>query len=493
MKTVHQLLEELTLFLAKIDDFSPEVVAAQVEKMEKDFKELPRAFSDALHFSELKFLMQKMRALGAAKLLRAPLTFETLRGLRALRLKLPENKLQSLSASMSIDLKSEFKQLLAIQGQAKILKKVFSAEDDLNKYLHHAGPQTIFKMVANRRSRVKAKDWLDKEEFSRYQFTDDGVIYRGMELYPGDMVLSSVNLDGNGVYTTLVEPKGYAYHYGIIAIVEHHQRRFPIVLETYEHGVRLVPLHQFFSAKFNCYFEIFRLLHPPAHYFAEINRLALEIPKKVKGYNFDTEDPDHSYLACTSVATYLFKELGLTPISTKSHYSSHPQVLKNLAEIELKTGPFLSPWDFIASPRTVCVGVWDNNFFLLNICRELCEREMDYIFKNRHFTLSPAPLLYYFNSFGVKQIQRDTILGKIIGKAVGFNKDNLPCASHKVLGMIEIYEHTMEKAVQRLYRQLRPSDFLHEYQSITQYQELKRDQINLACKNFGKLFKGKAI
>ncbi len=484
-------------FTNNYHSYSDQQLAEVAENLHQQFKLIPRDFDQAKTFTDIKFLMQKMRQLIKNHLLARPLTTHSIRALRAIHLKLDESALNQLLERSQLSDDQEFKyqlsSLLAEQGMTKILQKYLAHYRQLNERIKEAGPQDFLKMKANRRSRTTEKEWLKKSDFCFYRFTQDGVFYKGMELRPGDMVLSSVNLDGNGIYTTLVEPKGYAYHFGIFAIIEHHGRRYPVVVETYEIGVRLVPLHQFFCAYFNCYFEIFRLNDVPATFYAGVNHHAQELPKTVKGYNFDTEDPDHTYLACTSVATYLFKQLGLDPIATQSHYSSHPQVLNNLAAIELKTGPFLSPWDFIASPRTHCVGVWDNDQFLLNICRELCERRVDQIFKSHQLALSPAPLLYYFNSFGVQQIQKNTMLGIAIGKIVGFNKDNLPAASHKVLAIIEIFEHTMERCVRKLYRQLQSTNYLQEFQSMDQYQKMKEVEAVSATLSFRRLFKAKVI
>ena len=69
--------------------------------------------------------------------------------------------------------------------------------------------------------------------------------YRGVEFTPGDVLLANVNLDGNGVYTTLSDPKSFSSHSAFFAVLKHDGRRFPVVVETYEKGLRPVPLSVF--------------------------------------------------------------------------------------------------------------------------------------------------------------------------------------------------------------------------------------------------------
>lgn len=484
------LLEKIHILVNEVLILSSEKILSQIIEINQDFLKIPRAFKRANEMTEIKFSLQKMRRVVLNALIKMPIDSFSISAIKELRINLSSEEKELLLKQFNSQLEGPFIDLFTQLGAHQELTHHFSHRHDMASLLKMAGPKKILPMVANRRSRATTKKWMRDHQFSDYQFSEDGVLFKGMELRPGDMILSSVNLDGNGIYTTLVEPKGYAYHFGIFAIVEYAGKRFPIVLETYEIGVRLVPLHQFFSKSFNCYFEAYRLNQVPPQFYTKINQLAMDLPDKVKGYNFDTEDPDHTYLACTSVATYLFKQLELEPIATQSHYSSDTQILKNLDEIELKTGPFLSPWDFIASDRTHCVGFWDNDYFLLNICRELCEKYTENLFKTKQLSLSRAPLLYYFNSFGVKQIQKNTLLGRAIGGIVGFNINNLPNASYKVLAMIEIFEHTMEKCVRKLYQTLKSSDYLNDYKDIRQYAEMKHREVEQSMGPFRRIFKG---
>ncbi len=485
-------VQELVQFNSSISKKSTSEILDFISSANITFIELERIHSQNFEATEVKFLFQQMRTLLEGHLVTLPISVDTIKIFSELKLKLSLKTLHYICTSVISNPSTELMELtgnlLANLGEGRLLEQYFSSLQNIEDLKKMAGPQKLLPMMANRRSRATTEKWMKMEEFSNYQFIDNGVIYRGMELHTGDMILSNVNLDGNGVFTTLIEPKGYAYHFGIIAILENDGRKYPVVVETYEIGVRIVPLSQFVSKNFNCYFEVYRLNKIPSNFYDSINKLSEELPAKVKGYNFDTEDPDFTYLACTSVATCLFQNAGIDPIPSKTHYSKKGNILKNLDTIELITGPFLSPWDFISSSKTHCVGLFDNGYFSLNVARELCELYMFGLFEKGTLEIKKMPFLYFVNCFGVKRIQENKLLGKLLSRIVGFTHSNLPRASYKILASIEIFEHTMVKCVRRLHRNLESRDLANRYQSLNQIKDELKADIEKAMRPFIKLF-----
>lgn len=435
--------------------------------------------------------MQQMRLLISKHILRCDIDVVVIKILIELHLYLDQKDLDRLCrkalASKNPLLQSLMGDYLSLLGEGGRLKKYFLHLTNFEELDLKSGPKTRLPIIANRRSKHTAERWMKKHDFCHYQFTERGVYYRGMDLIPGDMVLSSVNLDGNGVYTSLIEPKGYAYHFGMFAIIEENGKQYPVIVETYELGARIVPLSQFFSVNFNCYFEVYRAKALPDDFYNKINILAKEIPSKILGYNFDTEDPDHSYLACTSVATYLFQSAGVKTIPSKSNYSLKGNIISNLDLLELVTGPFLSPWDFIASDRTTCVGLFDNNYFTLNIARELCEQRLSHIFKNGTLHLSDMPIMYLLNGWGVRCIQENKLLGKVISRVVGFTHLNLPRASYKILASIEVFDHLMARCVRKLHKKINHTNVIESYQGTKNLSENRSDEITKAMRGFYKI------
>lgn len=309
------------------------------------------------------------------------------------------------------------------------------------------GPSIDLKMIANRSNRWNFNKWSNIGDFSNYSFSQDyELTYRGTKFRTGDFILCNVNLDGNGAFTSLSKPRNYAYHFGLVAIIKKNGKLFPAVAEMYEKGLRLVPLSEFLSPRFTSHAEVMRFRNCPDKYYHKVNQTIQEMQKEVKGYNFDTEDPDPDYLACTSIATSLLKKINIDPIKTKSIYDD-PRISKNMAQFGYVYPKALFLIDFLIDERLQRVGIIDNNQFIRCLGRELFERRFLELFRDRKLNIKKSQVLYHLNLFGVKQIRRNNLLGKLLGMAFGgFNRDNLPKGPDRVLAVIQIYEHILAKA-----------------------------------------------
>lgn len=309
-----------------------------------------------------------------------------------------------------------------------------------------AGPGVDLKIQANRGSSWSFEKWRRQPVFSEYAFRGDGVIYRGLEFRPGDVLLSNVNLDGNGLYTTLADPKTFCSHSALFAILEHDGRRFPSVLETYEKGVRPVPLNVFLNPRFSAYTEVYRPrgLVPGAS--ARVNAAARQCIDRVEGYNFDTEDPDGTYLSCTSVPRTILAEAGLDWIETKSALA-HPRIQANLARLGYEFFRFFAPVDYLLDPGLECVGWVDNHHFPRLLTRELVETRFRELFAERVIEPARFPFMYPFNLWGIGQIRRRTPLGRLISKVEGFDHVSLPKGPDRVLAVITLAEAQLGAAI----------------------------------------------
>jgi hypothetical protein len=264
---------------------------------------------------------------------------------------------------------------------------------------HAAGPGVDLDIKVNRSSPWSFEKWRQRSVFGEYEIAEDAVRYRGLELRSGDVLLTNANLDGNGLYTALADPKSFCSHSALFVTLEHGGQRFPAVLETYEKGLRAVPLNVFLSPRFSAYTEVYRPRRLEAGHSARIEKLAPEYVARVKGYNFDTEDPDREYLSCTSVARILHRDAGLDWIETKS-VPAHPQVQANLARLGYELFRFFAPVDYLLDPSLECVGWIDNNQLDRLLTRELVETQFRALFAAHVIEPGRFPFMYRFSISG---------------------------------------------------------------------------------------------
>jgi hypothetical protein len=313
-----------------------------------------------------------------------------------------------------------------------------------------AGPQLDLKISANRSSSWSFEKWSRIEEFGRYDFDGDGVRYRGVLLRPGDVLLSNCNLDGNGIYTTLGDPKAYTSHSALFAILEVGGRRFPAAIETFEKGVRPVPLNVFLSPRFAAYTEVYRHVGLTTEHTDRVNEAALTMIREVKGYNFDTCDSSRDYVSCTGVPRFALEDAGLDPGTTKS-FINDPGIRRNLIELEYDFFDFSSPIDFVLSEEYRCVGWVDNNQVDKLVARELVEVRFRQLFSQREIDFRRMPLAYRINRWGIGHMRRRSLPGRIISAAEGFDHETLPKGPDALLALIKPAEQQIGGAIKKVH------------------------------------------
>ena len=311
-----------------------------------------------------------------------------------------------------------------------------------------AGPGVDLKITANRSSAWPFEKWQKIKAFSEYQFEGDGVSYRGVFFRPGDIILSNANLDGNGLYTALADPRSFCSHSAVVAFLTADNHRFPALIETFEKGVRAVPLNVFLGPRFSSYNEIYRHKSLGADNLERLNQAALDAIRNVKGYNFDTEDPDRGYMSCSSVGRFLLQDAGLDKIETKSQIQ-HPQIQKNLGELGYTFFRFFAPVDYLLDQKLSFVGWVDNNQFDKLLARELVESHFRTLFSQNEISVGKFPFRSRINFWGIDQMRRRTPLGKLISLLEGFDHINLPKGPDRLLSVITLAEAQIGSAIKK--------------------------------------------
>lgn len=317
---------------------------------------------------------------------------------------------------------------------------------------HHAlaGPGRDLKIQANRASRWRLERWLAIPAFSEYAFEGEGVRFRGLEFRPGDVILANVNLDGNFIYSAYPDPKCVFPHAAVVVFFLREGRRYPAVVETYERGVRAVPLAVFLNARFLAYAELFRHRDVRPDHAGPLAEAAEAMVRDTRGYNARSWDDDRAYLSCTSVGRFLLEDVGVGGVGPRSRIA-HPRVRENLLAVGYGDfDPFFAPVDYLTNPLLSFQGVVDNGQFLRLLARELVERRFRRLFEERRLVPDRLPLMNGVNRFVLRHVRGRSALAPLVTLASGWTARNLPKAPDALLAGITPAEHQLGAAVRSI-------------------------------------------
>lgn len=428
--------------LASSLDGARSALRAEIDERNAAYRDLRRHGGDAwaLLRAKIETVSWRRRMVGrlfdAAEQARSPGAEQLIDDLLALNVRLDDGQLARLECLVGAD--EGLARLLAQQGRRH------AAAPALHEL---AGPDLDLKIEVNRDSPWPFERWSERDAFAEYRFEDDGVRYRGLLLRPGDLILPNVNLDGNFVYSALSEPKGFCPHSAVFVILEARGRRWPAVVETYEKGLRAVPLCVFLNARYISYAEIYRhrdLQHADVSHVSDTAHAALGL---ARGYNFNTLDADRTYVCCTTVARQLFEALEL-PVLDEFGAIEDPGIRANMQRLDYHfLDVFFTPIDFVRSDLFRHVGVVDNGQPARLIARELVERRFRQCFSTGVIDPARLPLMARLTHFGIGQMRRRTLLGRLVSRLMGFDHVSLPKGPDRILAIVEPLEAELGKAV----------------------------------------------
>ena len=353
---------------------------------------------------------------------------------------------------LGVSLKGEHRALLAkaIEDQdllAHLMAQQGERVPGRTAYYAAAGPGIDRDIPVNRDSAWPFSRWKNDARFTEYEFRGESVWYRGLRLLPGDVILANVNLDGNGVYTALWDPKSYCSHAAVFAVLQDAGQRFPAAIETYEKGVRAVPLNIFMGPRYVAYAEIYRHTQASARHFKSFGQAALTAIDRTKGFNFYPEDEDRSYVSCTALSRFLHVDAGLGRIRPMSSLADEG-IRENLARLGFtEFSPFLTPVDYLLNEDFQRVGWIDNNQLDKLVARELVEGRFRELMSSRQLNTRRLPFTYHFNLWGIGQMRRRSTLGALISAAVGFDHLSLPKGPDQIIALVKPLEAQLGKAI----------------------------------------------
>jgi len=434
------------------------------------YNTLPRHLIGSEQLIELKFRMQHWRNLITERLLAKNWTEDdlTVRNnsisiLNFINVKQSSDALKSLwNKIQHPSLSKAFQLYLKSQAQGPLLKILFNEQNDIT------GPNQCLDIKPIVPTKHLDNNWRTNPELSRYHYTQEGIVFRGIELKPGDIMITNLNIDSDGIYSALCSPKSFASHAGFFVMLTHGNKTFPAVLEIYQHGLRAIPANVFLSEKFSSYTEVYRIKTPKKLDYETLNTEGKKLLQSVKGYNFNTEDQNPHYLTCAQLGRQLYQNAGIVPITAKSAIE-HPQIQTNLAKFGVNYKSVLAPMNFAIDQRMELVGTVDNNQLTDSLAHMLVKhRFFDYV-STKEINLLKLPKLYQYNLWSVNKIQNNHWFGCILRKAKGFNKDNFPRGPEGILALAKVIEPIIGKINKQTAAFINknfPLDSLSSYQSL---------------------------
>ena len=151
-------------------------------------------------------------------------------------------------------------------------------------------------------------------------------------------------------------------------------------------------------------------------------------------------------MSCASVGRLLRKGAGLKPAQTMS-VLSHPQIKNNLARLGYTFFNYFGPVDFLLNDCFHCSGVVDNNQIERLLARELIDQEFKRKFINGELDPGKFPFPYRLNRWGISQMRKQTLVGKLVCRIEGFTVENLPKGPDDLMAAIVIVEKQIGKAI----------------------------------------------
>lgn len=444
----------------------------EVKKAYLNFERTKATRSDLL---ELKFRLEHWRFVMKTRLLQAMLasgqsdeTLTLINTYQNLQIFTREDQLISLGQhirsltkdwSQDQDLKNAFTRLVLKQGDYLITRNVWkqlSLPDDLEMVQQSRidGPHKALKIKPSRESKWPYERWSALPEMSAYYREDGRVVFKGLKLEAGDIFLINQHNKSEGTFTFFTEQENLGPHMAIYLEMEQDGKRYPAVYESYENGLRLVPLSTYFNHKFTSYVEVYRYKRKPENWERKLSDMAKVINSEAHGFNLwgnDEKSQNNRYISCTTIVTLLLERTGQEYPGNNSLVPAGVQT--NLIHLGTEINAILSPSDFTVDPRLSLVGWMDNDFHVKHIAGHLIDRQFHYYFDN--YDVRPKGSLYGLYHWGAKRILRNSfITGPLLLSMFGYNQDNKPDGPAALLAFVLIAEEGLDRAAPRLEKEM---------------------------------------
>jgi hypothetical protein len=290
--------------------------------------------------------------------------------------------------------------------------------------------------------------WQNDPEFYKYSFEGDEVLYRGLRLRSGDLLLNHPIEKPVGLFAALAEGRNIFSHGAMVVFLQQPRGRLPVVVDVHERGIRAVPLHHYLGPKVLGYGEVFRFKVAPVNLEQRLDKAVRELMKTEHPYDL-TGSQDRKALSCMEMVTYLLELMGEPVLPMR--YEIEDRVFQNilrLGKLDFQRVQF--PNDGFLDERFAFVGALDNpqsletlvsNEVLLDLFREKMETK---IMKDK------KDLVRIFGEIAIAQVRsRYSLFGGFILGVTGFNRENFPAGDPALLTAVNSIDFILVHAMNR--------------------------------------------
>ena len=432
--------------------------AEQIDRINNAVIQLERNKLNRSDLLELRVGLSQWRLRGRQHLCKIalatqePALFQSaLESLIALAAVLPQETLSGLANQANRFSKREHTQLLqrltSLQGDPK--KAVVLSTLAIKASATDLMPNFVPEIKASRASDWTTERILSTPALSRYQRDQQGhVIFRGLHLAPGDLLLVNLANPSEGLFTSFTKTTNYASHLALYVELRNGNHLYPCVFESYEHGIRIVPLITYFNPSHTHFVEIYRFRSQPKNATLKLDKAVISALAKPHGFNIhidEAKSQNGKYITCTTAITRILLQAGFA-IPTQSTPIA-PFVQSNLERLGIYARQFLTPSDFMHMPQLQVLGWIDNQHWQLKLSSFLAVSLFNQAISTR--ILEPRhDGAYMIYRFGSKNILQDTfVLGGLLRWFFGFTPDNFPAGPADGLAFVLRVEEEMDAAV----------------------------------------------
>ncbi len=312
----------------------------------------------------------------------------------------------------------------SIEYEAQILN---SANQKLYK-----SPQKSIPIFGVKGSDWSLSKWINDKEFYNYMYEDDEVVYRGLRLRSGDIILNHPIEKPVGIFTAISDTRSVYSHGAMIIFYKSKWGRLPIVVDVHERGIRAVPLHHYLGSKVIGYGEIYRYESPPENFEQKLDKAVKVLMSKPHPYDL-TGSEDRRALSCVEMISFLLELIGEPKIELKHKISDN--IYKNILRFgKLNYQKFQMPNDVFEDERFKYIGYVDNtlslenliaNEVLLDLFREKMENKIVKRGKDLERTFGEIAIREMRNKY--------SFLGYFLLQATGFDRSNFPAGDPGLL------------------------------------------------------------
>ncbi|MBI3544424.1 MAG: MFS transporter [Deltaproteobacteria bacterium] len=124
-------------------------------------------------------------------------------------------------------------------------------------------------------------------------------------------------------------------------------------------------------------------------------------------------------------------------------------IRRNLAKIDVPLDRLLTPTDIVRDPRFACIGAFDQSNLSLDVTRNLVARELAALLASEEFDFTRLPLQYRLRSWGVRQVRRDSRIGRLLRRTAGFTEANFPNGPDGAIALLQQLQRWAGEMIER--------------------------------------------